>query len=385
VSKQSKEKVDRIAVVKTGSGVVVDREGRVDTRVATLIAKDIERLQEHDWSIVWVASGAVAKGKAMLGYQQERNLSTVALQAVSAVGQGQLFGELSNALSLNGMQAAQALLTFGEISNRESYRRVLDSFLALLRWGVVPIVNENDSVTTEGISFGNNDFLAAQLAALLGAKRLVLLTNVPGVLTDDPSQGTEGTVIPRIGNVDELLNLGYSRIGGRTGGGLGTGGMRGKLRAAQLASQGGVSTSIGSIATDSVYSHVEGTAHGSEVPAGEIKEGRGASFRFWLLHAVTSAGTIVIDEGAANAIMRRGASLLAVGVVRAEEDFTAGDAVDVCDQDGRTIAKGIARYTARELSLLIDARHTLKGGQLPEEVIHRDEMVLLTGSALNLQ
>ncbi|HTD58115.1 MAG TPA: glutamate 5-kinase, partial [Solirubrobacteraceae bacterium] len=347
------------------------------------IARDIKLLQEQDWALVWVASGAVARGKAVLGYSQERPLSIAGLQAVSAVGQGQLFGELSEVLSGFSMQAAQALLTFAEISSRESYRRVMDAFLTLLRWGVVPVVNENDSVTTEGISFGNNDFLAAQLAALLGAKRLVLITNVPGVLTDDPSQGTEGTVIRRIDNVEDLLSLGYSRIGGRAGG-TGTGGVRGKLRAAQLASLGGVPTSIGSIAEDSISSHVLGTANGSEVTAGEITGGRGSSFRFWLQHATASAGTVVIDGGAANALMQRGASLLVVGVLRAEKDFVAGDAVDVCDQEGRTIAKGIVRYSSRELNLLVDARGTLKGDRPPEEVIHRDEMVLLSSSAFTL-
>lgn len=376
-------KAGRVAVVKTGSRVLIDRDGEVSAAAAERIAEGLRQLLDRGWRVVWVASGAVARGKAVLGYQQEKDLSIAGLQAVSAVGQGRLFEELSRALRSHRIEAAQALLTFGEISSRESYRRVLDAFGMLLRWSVVPIVNENDSVTTEGISFGNNDFLAAQLAALLGAQRLVLLTNVRGVLTDDPSQGTPGKVIPTIENVDELLRLGYSRIGGRAGG-QGTGGMRGKLRAAQLAALGGVSTSIGSIEQDTLTAHVEGEASGSEVLAGELRGGRGSSFRFWLQHAISSAGTVVIDAGAAHAILARGASLLAVGVVKTEREFAAGDAVDVCDQEGRTLAKGISRYSARELKLFIDARGTLSADQLPQEVIHRDELVLLGRPALHL-
>jgi glutamate 5-kinase len=376
-------KAGRVAVVKTGSRVLIDRDGEVSAAVADRIARDLRLLLDRGWRVVWVASGAVARGKAALGYPQEKDLSIAGLQAVSAVGQGRLFGELSGVLGEHRVETAQALLTFGEISSRESYRRVLDAFGMLLRWSVVPIVNENDSVTTEGISFGNNDFLAAQLAALLGAKRLVLLTNVPGVLTNDPSQGAPGTVIGRIENVDELLRLGYSRIGGRTGG-LGTGGMRGKLRAAQLAALGGVSTSIGSLEQDGLAAHVEGDAGGSEVVAGEVRGGRGASFRFWLQHAIASAGAIVVDAGAAHALLARGASLLAVGVVGTGREFAAGDAVDVCDQEGRTLAKGITRYSSRELKLFVEARDTLSSDRLPQEVIHRDELVLLTRPALNL-
>ena len=378
---QSKRR--RVAVVKTGSRVLIDRNGEVDSLAAERIAGELRELVDRDWRVVWVASGAVARGKAVLGYPQEKDLSTAGLQAVSAVGQGRLFGQLSGLLAARELESAQTLLTFSEISSRESYRRVLDALTMLLHWSVIPIVNENDSVTTEGISFGNNDFLAAQLAALLGAERLVLITDVPGVLTDDPSQGVQGTVMAKIENVEELLSLGYSRIGGRAGG-AGTGGMRGKLRAAQLAALGGVPTSIGSLEKDTLSAHVEGLSSGSEVLASTTRGGRGASIRFWLQHAVSSAGTIAIAAGAAAAVLERGASLLAVGVLSAEREFSAGDAVDVRDQDGRVLAKGITRYSARELNLLLDARGTLDTQQLPQEVIHRDEMVLLARPALNL-
>jgi glutamate 5-kinase len=381
MSGQSKGR--RVAVVKTGSRALIDREGELDTAAAERIARELRALADRGWRIVWVASGAVARGKAALGYPQEKDLSTAGLQAVSAVGQGRLFGELSGVLAGEGLRSAQTLLTFGEISSRESYRRVLDALGMLLHWGVVPIVNENDSVTTEGISFGNNDFLAAQLAALLAAERLVLITDVRGVLTDDPSQGAPGSVIARIESVEELLSLGYSRIGGRAGG-AGRGGMRGKLRAAQLAALGGVPTSIGSLSEDTLSEHVEGRAAGSEVLASGSHSGRGASFRFWLQHAVSSAGTIAIDDGAVAALLERGASLLAVGVVGAQGEFGAGDAVDVCDGEGTVIAKGISRYSARELNLLLEARGSLSSQQFPQEAIHRDELVLLGRPALRL-
>jgi glutamate 5-kinase len=373
----------RVAVVKTGSRALIDRAGELDVAAAERIARDLRALQDRDWRVVWVASGAVARGKAVLGYPQEKDLSTAGLQAVSAVGQGRLFGELSRVLEGAGLESAQALLTFSEISNRESYRRVLDALGMLLHWGVVPVVNENDSVTTEGISFGNNDFLAAQLAALLGAERLVLITDVRGVLTDDPSQGAEGSVIAKVDNVERLLGLGYSRIGGRTGG-SGRGGMRGKLRAAQLAALGGVPTTIGSLDADTLAEHVEGRSGGSEVLASGSRSGRGASFRFWLQHAVSSAGTIAIDDGAAAALLERGASLLAVGVAGADGEFGAGDAVDVRDGEGRLLAKGITRYSSRELELLLHARGSLASQQFPQEVIHRDEMVLLGQPAVRV-
>jgi len=341
------------------------------------LGEEIHELLEEGRGIVLVVSGAVARGKAIRGIEQAKGLPTADLQAVSAIGQGYLFREVAEVFHAAQVKTGQMLLTFSEVSNRESYPRVRAALRTMLDWQVVPILNENDSVTSEGVSFGNNDFLAAQVAALLEAERLIFVSSVPGVMDDDPRKNPAARIIPTIEDVDELLEeRGYARLSEK-GGSQGRGGIRGKLRAAQLASLRNIPVTIGSLEERSLRELASGLESECTriVPAGGLKSQR-ASFRFWLEHARPSCGELVVDDGAARAIRARGASLLAVGIGEFHGNFAAGDAVTIESGDRIPIAKGICRYSARELKLLQQAKWEIEGEDL-EEVVHRDEMVLL--------
>lgn len=368
--------MSRIAVVKIGSAVSVDPGGAVRVALMRGLAAEVRDLASQGWSLVLVVSGAVSRGKAVREIDQAKGLPVADLQAVSAIGQGYLFRELAEIFHAVGVKTGQMLLTFSEVSNRESYPRVRAALQTLLGWDVVPILNENDSVTSEGVSFGNNDFLAAQVAALLEAERLVFLSSVGGVMDDDPRRNADARVIPVIEDVDGLLaRMGHGRLSER-GGAQGSGGIRGKLRAAQLASLRNIPVTIGSLESQTLQGLLTDRTDCTWVePSGGMKSQR-ASFRFWLEHARPSAGELIVDDGAARAIRTKGASLLAVGVSGFEGDFAAGDAVTIKDGERRPIAKGICRYSVRELKLLQRARWEIEGEDL-EEVVHRDEMVLM--------
>jgi glutamate 5-kinase len=375
-----RKKISRIAIVKIGSAVSVDPDGSTRRSLMQKLGAEVRSLANEGWSLILVVSGAVSRGKAVREIDQAKGLPVAELQAVSAIGQGYLFREVAECFQDADVKTGQMLLTFSEVSNRESYPRVRAALQTMLGWDVVPILNENDSVTSEGVSFGNNDFLAAQVAALLEAERLVFLSSVPGVMDDDPRRNPDAKVISVIENVDGLLaKLGYDRLSEK-GGAQGSGGIRGKLRAAQLASLRNIPVTIGSLENQSLRSLVTENGNCTYVaPAGGLKNQR-ASFRFWLEHARPSAGELVVDAGAARAIRARGASLLAVGVREFEGNFAAGDAVTIEDQDHTRIAKGICRYSARELKLLQKAKWEIEGEDL-EEVVHRDEMVLMDPSS----
>jgi glutamate 5-kinase len=371
-----KKRTSRTAIVKIGSAVSVDPEGATRKGLMRRLGGEIGELLEDDWSLILVLSGAVSRGKAVRGLEQIKELPVADLQAVSAIGQGYLFREAAESFQEAGVKTGQMLLTFSEVSNRESYPRVRAALRTLLGWDVVPILNENDSVTTEGVTFGNNDFLAAQVAALLEAERLVFLSSSAGVMDDDPRRNPRARLIPLIEDVDALIEeLGASRLPEK-GSVQGTGGIRGKLRAAQLASLRNIPVMIGSLEQSSLGELLTGDAGGTYVaPSGGLKNQR-ASFRFWLEHARPSAGTLTVDAGAARAIRDRGASLLGVGIKAFGGDFAAGDAVVIQDQDHHPLAKGICRYSLRELRLLQHSGWQIEGEEL-EEVVHRDEMVLL--------
>jgi glutamate 5-kinase len=372
---QQRTKVTKTLTIKLGSAVAVDANGSTRRETMRQLGREVHTLQEEGWGVLMVVSGAVSRGKAARGLDQSRGLPVADLQAISAIGQGHLFREVAESFSLAGTETGQMLLTFSEVSDRDSYPRVRAALTKLLEWRVVPVLNENDSVTSEGVSFGNNDFLAAQVAALLGSRRLVFLSSVEGVMDDDPRRNDSAEVIPTIDDIDLLLEeTNASRLPEKSTV-QGRGGIRGKLRAAQLASLRDIPVVIGSLEINSLRRLAVGTGAGTFVnPSGELKSQR-ASFRFWLEHALPSAGAVIVDEGAAAAIRRKGASLLAVGVSELDGDFAAGDAVRIEDQERNVIAKGICRYGSRELRLLQSAGWKVTGEEL-EEVVHRDEMVL---------
>jgi glutamate 5-kinase len=294
------------------------------------------------------------------------------LQAASAVGQGKLYRVYDELLRARGITSAQVLLTFFDMSARTHYLNARQTIGKLLEWRVLPVINENDTTTTDEISFGDNDFLAAQVAMLIGADLLVLLTDVEGLFTASPHADPTARLVPA---VDDFSTLDELHIGHTTSP-LGSGGMRSKVVAAEMATAGGIETVICSGLRDgALAAALEGEPAGTRFPA---REARYSSFKLWLKYAKPSRGTVVVDAGAARALRDGGTSLLPVGITEVRGSFDAGDAVQVA-HGAIVIGKGICNYAADELVLV----KGLKSGSVREvlpratdEAIHRDYFVL---------
>jgi len=294
------------------------------------------------------------------------------LQAASAVGQGRLFGVYDELLADRGRLAAQVLLTFHDLRERMNYLNARQTLRRLLELGIVPVINENDTTATDEISFGDNDFLAAQVAVLLGARRLVLLTNTAGLYTANPAEDPGARLVEEVRSPAELEAL---SIGHETST-LGSGGMRSKVVAAEMATAAGIPTTICSgLQAGALGRALAGEAEGTRfAPQAE----RTSSFKLWLRYAKPSHGAVVVDAGAARALREGGTSLLPVGVTEVLGAFDAGDAVEVLT-DGAVIGKGIANFSADELRRVrglrgAQVRETL--GTAGEEAVHRDYFVL---------
>ena len=352
-------------VVKIGSSSLVSAAGELaHGRIAALVA-DIATARAAGHDVIVVSSGAIATGLGLLGYAT-RPRELPALQAASAVGQGALFASWAQLLASHGLVAAQVLLTMHDASHRSSWVNARNTLEQLVAWGSVPIVNENDTTATDEITFGDNDTLAAQVAVSLNAELLVLLTDTDGLYTEHPdSPGAE-----LIHTVDDHSLL--HRIDTATSGShWGSGGMRSKVIAAEMASVGGTATFITDSSAEGVVSRLLAGEHiGTKVVADAR---RGSSFKLWLRYAKKATGVVVVDEGARNAIIDGGASLLPIGIASVEGGFQAGDAVTVATEAGGEFAKGIVQYAASEINRLIAEKSRARGAP---EAIHRDQLVV---------
>jgi glutamate 5-kinase len=265
------------------------------------------------------------------------------------------------------------LLTAADIAARTNYLNARQTLRRLIQWGVVPVINENDTTATDEISFGDNDFLAAQVALLLDARLLVLLTNVDGLYSADPGFDQSAEPISEVSDFSQLAAL---EIGDRTSA-FGSGGMRSKVAAAEMAGEAGIPAAI---CNGTVPGALAAAAGGEPVGTRfAAQEGRESSFKLWLRYAKPARGRVVVDEGAARVLRERGSSLLPVGIVAVEGEFDAGDAVDVAAAGG-LIGKGIVEYSARELTQVLGMKSAQVRDVLPhaaDEVIHRDRFVLL--------
>jgi glutamate 5-kinase len=359
-------------VVKLGSSIVAADDGELRADVLDSVCAQVSALEQEGEQVVLVTSGAIARGMLLMGLPV-RPRAMDELQGASAVGQGDLFRAYESRLAGHGTKAAQVLLTAADIAARTNYLNARRTLVRLVEWGVVPVVNENDTTATDEISFGDNDFLAAQVALLLDARLLVLLTNVDGLYAADPARDPEPELIENVADFSELEGL---AIGDRTSA-FGSGGMRSKVAAAEMAGEAGIPAVI-----------CNGTRPGTlaTVAAGEPvgtrfapQEGKASSFKLWLKYAKPARGRIVVDDGAARVLCESGSSLLPVGIVGVEGDFEAGDAVDVAAGEA-AIGKGIADYSSRELVRVKGMQTDQVRDLLPhaaDEVIHRDRFVLV--------
>jgi glutamate 5-kinase len=359
-------------VVKLGSSVVAEDSGALRADVLARVCDDVAARHRAGDDVVMVTSGAIARGIEVMRLPV-RPTAVEDLQAASAVGQGKLYRVYDELLRERGLTSAQVLLTFFDMSARANYLNARQTLRRLLDWRVVPVINENDTTTTDDISFGDNDFLAAQVAILTGAQLLVLLTDTDGLFTADPRSDPSARLVDE---VSDFAGLDAIEIGHETSP-LGSGGMRSKVVAAEMATAAGIPAVICNGLDGTALSTVlGGDAAGTRFAA---QGARYSSFKLWLRYAKPSLGTIVIDAGAARALREGGTSLLPVGIVDVTGGFDAGDAVHVAE-GGAVIGKGICNYSAAELRRVKGMKSAQVREVLPratDEAVHRDYFVLV--------
>lgn len=360
-----------IVVVKLGSSIVCDDAGHPRRTVLEQVCDDVAALHASGRDVVIVTSGAIARGMGVMGLGM-RPRAVDELQAASAVGQGQLYRVYDELLTEREVPTAQVLLTFFDISARSHYLNARQTLQKLLDWRVVPVINENDTTTTDEISFGDNDFLAAQVAILLGAEQLVLLTSTDGLYTADPRLDPSAEIVPLVEDFEALAELDIRQ----TTTTLGSGGMRSKVVAAEMATASGIPAVVANGRTAGVVAAAcAGEPVGTRFPA---RDAGYSSFKLWLKYAKRARGRIVVDAGAARALRDGGTSLLPVGIVEVRGSFDAGDAVEVT-HDGETVGKGLTNYSAAELRRVRGMKSAQARAVLPrasDEAIHRDYFVL---------
>ena len=364
-------------VVKLGSSIVADDDGRLRSEVLEAVCEQVAELERAGERVVLVTSGAVARGMRLLELPI-RPRAIDELQAASAVGQGDLFRAYESRLTARGSRAAQVLLTANEIWTRNTYLNAQRTLRRLLEWQVVPVINENDTTATDEITLGDNDFLAAQVAILLEARLLVLLTNTDGVFTADPRRDPAAALVEQVGATEDLAAL---QINDRPSA-FGSGGMLSKTSAASMAAYSDIGAVIcNGTRPGTLLAAASGEAVGTRfLPRRRVE----SAFKLWLRFARPPQGEIEVDAGAAEALRRRGSSLLPVGVSAVKGRFAAGQAVEVT-HEGRPIGKGIAECSAADLEKVRGMRTETIAAEnqdglglqgLINEAIHRDRFVL---------
>jgi glutamate 5-kinase len=364
----------RRLVVKIGSSSLTTAAGGLDPDRLGRLVDSLAAARYGGQEIVLVSSGAIAAGLAPLGLgNRPHDLATQ--QAAASVGQGRLVTEYARRFEASGFTVGQILLTVDDVTRRSHYRNAGQAFARLLGLGVVPVVNENDTVATHEIRFGDNDRLAALVAHLVRADGLVLLSDVDALYTSSPRH-RDARPIPEVTDSAELTAVQADPADP----GLGTGGMATKINAAQIATSAGIPVVLAHAdrAGDALAGKPVGTYFH---PVGKRRPAR----LLWLAHATDTRGELVLDSGAVDAVVRRKASLLPAGITRVTGDFTAGDPVDLRGPDRELIARGLVNYDSTELPAVL-GRHTwelpdILGSAYERTVVHRDALVVLAPHA----
>jgi glutamate 5-kinase len=357
-------------VVKVGSSSLTDDEGRIRLEVISSVARQLAAAREAGHEVLLVTSGAVASGIAGLGLS-ERPSDVLSLQALSAVGQPQLMAAYNQALAMHSLVAAQVLLVPHDFVDRQQYLHARNTLTRLLELGCIPVVNENDAIANNEIRYGDNDHLASLLSHLVSADMLVLLTDTAGLYTADPRNNPDATVISVVASDDPLLAVSTTGAGTERG----SGGMASKLAAARIASWSGVTAVI---AAASAENAVMDAINGAEVGTRFLPHDRNLSARkLWIAFAAEVEGSVVVDDGARNAIVSRGTSLLPAGVTAVNGTFDVGATVEVVDGAGTVIARGMSAMSSTQASTCLGQRTADLGDMSVVEVIHRDDLVVL--------
>ncbi|HEX8005672.1 MAG TPA: glutamate 5-kinase [Trebonia sp.] len=357
-------------VVKIGSSSLTTREGAIDdARIEALVSALTGRVRGGG-QVLLVSSGAIAAGMAPLGLRRRpRDLATQ--QAAASVGQGLLIARYTATFARHGIGTGQVLLTADDLMRRGHYRNAQRTLDRLLDLDMVPVINENDTVATDEIRFGDNDRLAALVAHVTRAQALILLSDVDGLYDGDPRRGSARRIVEIRGPAD----LAGVKVG-RGGQGVGTGGMSTKVESATIATSAGIPTVVAkaSAAAEALAGEPIGTYFAA---TGQ----RPATRLLWLAHAAVARGSLRLDPGAVEAVVARRASLLPAGIIGVEGVFDAGDPVDLSDENGAVVARGLVNYDAREIPGLM-GRSTRwlaskLGHEYEREVVHRDDLVII--------
>jgi glutamate 5-kinase len=364
-------------VVKAGTNVLTGGSDNLDLEIMASLVEQIATLHRRDVEVLLVTSGAIAAGGHLLGLTRERE-DILSRQALAAVGQGRLMHTYERLFEEHSLIVAQALLSRGNIMDREGYLNVRNTLLALLEWKVIPIINENDVVAVEEIGvdvFGDNDNLSTMVANLVDADLLIMLSDIDGLYTADPHESSQAELITRVERVDRAIEA----LAGPTHSPRSRGGMRAKLEAIKLATASGVAVALVNGRERQVVPRLAaGESVGTFfVPTGSRVESR----KRWMLSGLSTRGRIVVDAGAAEALRRNHGSLLPAGVKEVDGDFRRGDIILVVGPGGERVACGIASYDAADVDaikgLRSDSIQEALGYRYGEEVLHRNNMVLL--------
>jgi len=367
----------RRIVVKIGSNVLTGADGRVNERLIGELARQIAGLCREGREIVLVTSGAISTGMVRMGLVKRPN-ELPQLQAAAAVGQSHLMNLYAKQFSAQGMEVAQILLTADDLKVRQRHLNSRNTIIALLERKIVPVINENDTVSAEEIKFGDNDTLSALVSNLVKADLLVILTDIEGLMRRDPKRGG-GELIREVRSMSPEIEA----LAQGAGSARGTGGMASKLKAVKMVTSSGEAAIIADgRAGDTLEKLFAGEELGTLFhPASGKLRGR----KRWIAFFIKPKGKIVVDDGAASALLNRGKSLLPTGVNDVVGDFKGGDQVSIITLAGREIARGLTNYTAEDLrkvkGLKTGAIHGVLGYKDYDEVVHRDNLVLIAEAA----
>lgn len=373
IRKETIRKAKRI-VIKVGSAVLTQASGMLNEAAFKGLAVEVSKLRDRGIEAALVTSGAVAAGMGKLGLA-ERPKSIPEKQAAAAAGQSSLMGRYERVFAAHDLNVAQVLLTHEDLSSRHRYLNARNTFFTLLSYGVVPIVNENDTVVVDEIKFGDNDNLSALVAGLIDADLLLILTDTEGLYDKDPRSHADAELIPLVEKIDSHIE----HMAGGVGTSIATGGMITKIQAAKKASAVGIPTII---ASGREMSNIEKVFASERIGTLFLPQSEKLTSRkHWIATVLKPKGKIIVDDGAKDALISKGKSLLPTGIVGAEGDFGIGDAVILEDKEGKRFAQGLAGYAHAEILLIMGHRSSrieeILGYKYCDEVIHRDDLVIL--------
>lgn len=361
-------------VIKIGSGVLTDAGGTLDMDVIGRICDEIALLRQQGLEVIVVSSGAIAAGRSELGLK-EKPRTIPHKQAAAAVGQTRLMQAYERSLVPNAFKVAQVLLTSEDLGSRQRFLNARATLNALLGFGIIPVINENDTVVVDEIKFGDNDNLSALVTNVAEAHLLLILTDIEGLYSADPRTHPEATLIPLVTEITREIE----RAAGGSGSSVGTGGMATKVAAAKKAGKNGVPTMMVMGKRNGI---IAAAFRGEEVGTLFLPTETGVNRRkHWIAYTLKPAGKIIVDDGARNALLKKGKSLLPSGVVQVEGRFERGGCITLSGVDGVEFARGLSDYSNVETTQLIGCKSSEIEGVLGyyygDVIVHRDNLVIL--------